>query len=195
MPFDVLLGPCLNSAMKQKVLKFCRFALVSTIFSVLPAQTAFALDGWYLGGQVGHIGLTSGGSSAYSNTIGFGLDLGVRTNAVLDLNLALQLSSHSGGSGLTLISQAVSADLRLADVNDFEFFAGGGPGFYFLKPSGVTNSKFGLNFGLLGNVKIDENIRLGLNWKYHLLFDNQGFGNYYTITMRFGYFFDLLGGA
>jgi len=157
----------------------------------------YAVDGYYVGGHIGHVGLSGRTSTSFSNTIGFGVDFGLRTNSVLDVVAGFTTSSHSGGAGMNLMSFLITADYKLAEVNDFEFFISGGPGFYFFKTVATTDTKFGINFGALGNVMVDENIRIGLAARYHLVF-NSAAGvagdNYYTIMMRFGYVFGS-GGA
>lgn len=159
------------------------------------AGSAQAIDGFYLGGQLGHVGLTEPTSRTYSNTIGFGIDLGVRTNPLLDLVFSFQRSGHSGGGpdGLTLYSQTVSADFHFGEFNDFEFSLGAGPGFYFFKTNAVTESKFGVNAGSQIDVLVDEHLRIGLGARYHAVFAGSDPGrtaaSYWTVMMRLGYLF------
>jgi len=155
-------------------------------------KASYGVDAFYLGGDIGYVNLTGRTAALYNHTIGFGLDFGFRTGANVDLTLGLGASSHSGSGGLTLFSPTLSADIMLAEINDFEFLVGGGPGFYFFKDLVTTESKFGLNFGGVGNVVLD-NIRIGLGYRYHMIFNGTTSDNYWTLMMRFGYLFDLLG--
>jgi len=166
-------------------------------FLFLVSTQGYALDGIYVGGNIGHVGMSGRTAATFSNTIGFGVDLGLRANPVLDVTAAFQASSHSGGAGMSLLNFMLTADYKFAEMNDFEFFLTGGPGFYFFKTVAATDSKFGLNIGTTGNVMVDENIRVGLNFRYHFIF-NSAAGvsgdNYYSVMLRFGYFFPS-GGA
>lgn len=164
---------------------------------LLVSTQGYAIEGVYVGGQIGHVGMTGRTATTYSNTIGFGVDLGLRTNNVLDLTAAFQTSAHSGGAGMNLMSFLLTADYKFAEANDFEFFLSGGPGFYFFKTAALTDTKFGLNFGAIGNVMADENIRVGLAARYHLVFSSSAAttgDSYYSIMLRFGYVFPA-GGA
>lgn len=159
---------------------------------VLFTPRAFPIDAFYIGGQVGHVGLTGDAAKTYSNTIGFGVDLGVRTNPLLDLVFQFQRSGHSGGgNGLTLYSQTIAADFHFWEFNDFEFTLGGGPGFYFFATDPKTDTNFGLNVGTNVDVIVDEHVRVGLGWRFHGIFAGTGSlgSSYWTAMMRVGYLF------
>ena len=164
-------------------------ALIGWLLSLcFLAPTAQALDGLYLGGEVGHVALTGQKSIDKTNTIGFAIDLGVKVNPVLDLALQFLRSSHSGGAnGLTIYGQTVSADFHFFELNDFDLSFGGGPGFYFFN-SGTSNSFFGLNGGLNLDVVVDDRVRVGLGFRYHAVFGGDSV-DLWTTMMRVGYLF------
>src|SRR5688572_21352720 len=102
----------------MKKLLLLLVVFVGLYFSALPKAFA-AAEGFYLGGQVGHVGLTDGLRRSYNNAIGFGLDLGIRTNPMLDIIFSSQYSSHAGGgTGLKILSETLSANLHFFQVND-----------------------------------------------------------------------------
>lgn len=171
-------------------MKSFKFLFVFAALFLFSARSQ-AIDSIYLGAQLGHVGLGGNAGSKFSNAIGFGLDLGIRTNPTLDVIFHLQTSSHSNNGGLNLYSQFISADWHLFEFNDFDFFATGGPGFYFFKDSVVTNSNFGLNLGAGVDIIIDEALRLGINGRYHSIFSATNGGSYFTFMMKFGYLFNL----
>jgi len=151
----------------------------------LATTPALAVDAFYLGGQVGHV---ASPVDVYSNAIGFGIDLGVRTNPLLDLVVQLQKSSHSGGTGLGVTSGVLSADFHFWEFNDFEFSLGGGPGFYFIGDT-TTQSHFGLHVGSNVDVVVDDSVRVGLGLRYHGVFNSAASRTYWTAMMRIGYLF------
>ena len=166
-----------------------RKLLVSLAFLgtlVIPNAPANAVDAFYVGGQVGHV---SSPVDTKSNAIGFGIDLGVRTNPLLDLVFQAQRSSHSGGTGISLTSTVVSADFHFWEFNDFEFSLGGGPGFYFIGDSASTTSNFGLHVGSNVDVVVDDSVRVGLGLRYHGVFNSGAGRSYWTAMMRIGYLF------
>ena len=64
------------------------------LLGLIWGSSLMAVDGFYLGGQIGHVGLTGKTAPTYNNTIGFGLDLGFRSNPLLDIMFSSQYSSH-----------------------------------------------------------------------------------------------------
>lgn len=147
-----------------------------------------AVEGFYIGGQVGYLALTNSTTPTIGNALGFGVDLGFRTNPVLDLTFGSQLSAHSGG--LSLWANTVSASYMVGVVNDIEFFIGGGPGFYAFNNTGATEAKFGLHAGFHGDLVVSDAVKIGLGWRFHGIFGpaiNQS--SYWQIMMRVGFYF------
>jgi len=164
---------------------FAALLWVATLW-VGPAR---AVEGIYVGGEVGYTEVT-GRIRGFSNAIGFGVDLGVRSNALLDVIFHLQASSHSAAGDLSIYSQALSAQVHWAQVNDFDFILGAGPGFYFFKTATQTNTAFGVNALTGVDVKVDDALRVGLLWRYNLVLGTAG-DNTWQAMMKVGYWFDL----
>ena len=159
------------------------------ILTVAPA--AFALDGIYLGAQVGDVTLSGNTAPLYNSTIGYGLDLGFEESSLIELVLHGQHSNHSGAFGDLSVSDAfISAYLHAIRTGDLDFSLGLGPGFYFFSTQGTSSTNFGLNFGVNGDVCLDA-FRVGLGVNYHSVFGTTIGDNLWTIMMRFGYVFDI----
>ena len=157
------------------------FALLALSFF---SYSAHAVDGVYLGGQIGAVGMTGTRSDT---TIGFDVDLGLRANSIVDVVFHFQTSSHPGR---TVYAPHLSAEIHYADVNDFDFTIGVGPGMYFFNSPVGTDTNFGLNFGTAVDLKLDEAIRLGLGARYHLVFSPAIGNNFWSFMFRAGYFFE-----
>ncbi len=161
---------------------------------------ARAIDGIYLGGQVGFMGLTDPPDILYNNALGFGVDLGLRTNALVDLVFSFQTSSFGANSSapfpvngsLTLYSQSLSADFHVGRAYDFDFTLGAGPGFYVFKSSLGSNTNFGFNFGGAVDLLVDDHFKIGMGTRYYALFGTNAIsGSFWNVMMRVGYLFDL----
>ncbi len=172
-----------SSALRQTL-----FAAALVLFAV-SAKPARALEGLYVGGQVGNVSLGSPLNNTYSSTLGFGADLGFKTTSQVDLVLSLLASSHSGG--LNLLAPFLSAELHAGHAYDFDFTIGAGPGFYNFKLGGFSETKFGLQFGGAVDFVIDDHFRVGLGTRYHVPFGSGLSSNIWTVTMRAGYLFTM----
>lgn len=134
-------------------------------------KIAFSIEGVYLGAQLGHVALTGDTTQSLTNAIGFGGFVGVKTSSLMDVSFHLQMSSHGGGSGLTLYAPFISADFLLTKMSELELSVGAGPGLYLLQ-STTSSSKFGLHAGVAADVVLDDRLRLGLHFRYHKLLDS-----------------------
>lgn len=152
------------------------------------AAPAFALDGFYLGAQIGHVALTGALRGPFTNAIGFGLDLGVPTGSYLDVVAHLNYSSHGGAGGLKLFHPTLAAQFHAIRNADFDLSGEIGPGFYFFSAA-TTETKFGINFGVNGDVLVQEALRLGIGWRYHTVFNATTGDDFWTIMMRVGFNF------
>lgn len=177
--------------MRKYILKKWFYLALTLIafFSFMPS--AFAVEGVYLGGHVGHVALSGGIKTTHSNTIGFGVDLGLQVNPGLDVLLQSQFSSHSGTpESLKLFANTLDANIHFFQANDFDFTLQAGPGFYSFSGGSVSETKFGLNFGVGADIIADESLRVGLDWRYHVLLGTLGSEyNYWSTMMRIGYWF------
>ncbi len=157
-----------------------------SLFLVAIALPVQAVDGVYLGGQLGAVGLT--GARSGNSAIGFGVDLGLQANSVVDVVFHFQTSSHTG---VTIYAPTLSAEIHYAQMNDFDFTLGAGPGFYFFKGPLSTDSNFGINFGTAADLKLDEAIRLGMGVRYNVVFSPAVGTNFWSFMIRAGYFFEM----
>jgi len=128
-------------------------------------------------------------AAGHNNGIGYGLDLGLRSNSLIDLIFKLSRSKHS--NNLTLSSILVSADVRLGEIADFGFTLGVGPGFYFFDTGALTETDFGIHAGVGADLWMEEVIRIGLEFRWNSLFSGTVGDNYWTLMMRLGYVFEF----
>ena len=165
----------------MRLFVFIAFFLVSS---------SHALDGIYLGGQVGQLGLTGTLQTVSGNALGFGLDLGFKTGLLWDITFSSQMSSHTGGAQtLKLYSQTLAMNLH-ADLGEFDLSAGVGPGFYTFSRA-TSNTYFGLHLDAAGDVVLSDHLRTGLGFRYHALFGDVGADDFWSVMMRLGYLFDV----
>lgn len=159
-----------------------KILLVLSLF-VIPAM---AIDGLYIGGQVGQVLLQGNTKTFHDNAFGFGVDLGIRTQSYLDVTFQSQMSSHSGD--LKIYSETIGANVHFGGA-DFDFSLGMGPGAYILKSSLASNTYFGLHGAAGADILISDELRIGMQGRYHFLFDEAD--DYWTLMARIGYQFDL----
>jgi len=160
------------------------------VLCLLLSPDTFGLDSISLGGTVGQVGLTGQTSSSHQNAIGFGFDVGLRTNPILDLVFQSQWSSHQGTpQTLKLFSQTVGV-LGHFELNDFDFSLGMGPGFYHYS-QGSSSTYFGLHWDAGADLVLSSALRAGLVFRYHSLFGEQGADDFWSVMMRVGTLIEL----
>ena len=169
------------------------FVLILSSFTPL-----FAIDGLYLGVQAGQIQLSGNTKELYDDAIGFGVDIGIRTQSYLDVMFQSQMSTHTGytspakitkATDLKIYSQTLGANIHFGTI-DFDFTLGGGPGVYSIS-SDTSRTYFGLHISGGADVIVSDQIRLGLQARYHFLFDQHAADDYWSVMARFGYQFEL----
>ena len=159
---------------------------------VLGANT-FALEGFYLGGQVGAVGLGGAAAAAgYGSALGFGVNLGFRTNSRVDVLFEFQTSSHAApGATLTQFPLNLVAQIHLFNANDFDFSVAAGPGIYIIRPGAISETDFGLQGAANIDLLVEEKLNLGVSFAYNALVNATAGGSFWTLMMRFGYLFPL----
>lgn len=152
-------------------------------------SSASAMERIYVGGMLGQVDLHGNAGQRFSDALGFGGEVGVAANPLMDIILRLSSSSHSGGTnGMSLLVPTISADYGVFDANDFRLSLGGGPGLYIFNP-GSSVVRFGLHAEAFADVMV-ENIRIGIGYRFHGVFDpGANEGNLSQILMRVGYTF------
>jgi len=159
---------------------------------VVAGSPALAIDGVYVGAEVGAIGGASSdalGNQWLDTQIGYGGDLGVGVNNLFDVMARVMHSSHNSGT-LSLTSTTLAADFHVLDMGDFVVSLGAGPGFYFLSGSGLSTTKFGLNYGGEVDVVLSQLVHLGVGGRFHQVFSGN---DYWAATMRIGFMFNTGG--
>jgi hypothetical protein len=150
------------------------------IFVFLFSLPALGIDGLHIGGHIGQVGLTGRTKAApnsHGNAIGYGVELGVKTNAFID---ALDLSSL-----------LFSAELALGSASDFGFSLGIGPGFYFFKQGATTETNFGIHGSFGGDLWLSDALRAGIVARWNGVFSGTVGDNYWTIMLRVGYLIEF----
>lgn len=167
-------------------------------FLLLLSAPLFAIEGLYLGVQGGQVQLLGSTNDLHDNAIGFGVDIGIRTQSYLDVMFQSQMSSHTGytspakttkGTDLKIYSQTLGANVHFG-TSDFDFTLGGGPGAYIMN-STTSNTYFGLHLAGGADVVVSDQIRLGLQGRYHFLFKQELKDDYWSIMARIGYQFEV----
>lgn len=165
---------------------------------IISISPIYAIEGLYLGVQGGQVQLLGTTKDLHDNAIGFGVDIGLRTQSYLDVMFQSQMSTHTGytsstkitkGTDLKIYSQTLGANFHFG-TTDFDFTLGGGPGVYFIN-SGTSNTYFGLHVAGGADVAVSDEIRVGLQARYHFLFKQELKDDYWSIMARIGYQFPL----
>ncbi|NBX82068.1 hypothetical protein EBQ90_03150 [bacterium] len=173
----------------KKIILFLLLVAVSPCFSI---------EGLYVGVQGGQVQLLGTTKDFHDNAIGFGVDIGIRTQSYLDVTFQSQMSSHTGytnlaktvkGTDLKIYSQTLGANVHFGN-SDFDFTLGGGPGAYIINAVN-SNTYFGLHLAGGADVVVSDQIRLGLQGRYHFLFKQELKDDYWTIMARIGYQFEV----
>lgn len=168
---------------------------ISLFIAVTPV---FGIEGYYLGIQGGQVQLLGNTKDLHDNAIGFGVDIGIRTQSYLDVMFQSQMSSHTGytsaakitkGPEMKIYSQTLGANVHFGN-SDFDFTIGGGPGAYIFN-TGTSNTYFGLHLAGGTDVIVSDQVRLGLQARHHFLFKPELRDDYWSIMARIGYQFEV----
>lgn len=139
--------------------------------------TAASAQNIYVGTHVGAMG------SSDESSIGFGAQLGVNPGGVASFQVDATFTPVDAG---TYFSTSPAVVLYPVAQEEFTLGMLGGAGFY--KPPG-HGVLFGLNFGVSGDFRLSEAMKVGLEARYHPIFgeDNLDLRSVF-ITLK--YFFD-----
>lgn len=154
------------------------------------AREARALDGTYLGVQVGAVG-PLGSTAAYNSSFGGGLEVGFFANPIVELRLRglyANMGGAAGGPSVRLLAGTVSGEFHLIDISDIELVLGAGPGFYNFN-NGASESVFGLQGGLELVMKLDEGVRIGFGFRVHAPISATVGSTLFTALVSLGYQF------
>lgn len=160
----------------------------ASVFLFIAAR-ATGVESLYLGGRAGYTGLTSTLRQTHQSNLGFGVDLGFRTNPFLDLLLQFHQSRHE--PGLQISTFFMSADLNLIRYDNIDFFLSIGPGIYFFTLNGTKDTKFGIHGGFGLDYWIGESLRIGIVARWHGVLSPTAADNFWTTMARLGYRINL----
>ncbi len=135
-----------------------------------------------LGGHSGALGTSGTGVNSDESTLGYGVNLKINPYDWAALKLDATMARWNGKAYFSS-SPAVMLTPFL-----YEEFAVGllaGPGFYKL-PNQST--KFGINLGVAGDFNLGSNLSVGMDARYHTLFDSV---DVWTVFANLGFRFQL----
>ena len=155
------------------------------------ALPAFAnMQGLYIGANGGQVGFTGAAADKINTSIGYGVDVGLRTSRRWEVAAHLQNSAHSGLSDMRVTSQGISIEGRPFNLSDMEITVGAGAGVYLFHQD-VTEAKLGINIGGAADIVLDKHVHIGTASRVHFLSNGPYSGNYWTLMLRVGYVFDF----
>lgn len=174
------------------------FVLPALCCMLLTAGTALAANPLYLGIQLGPEFITDD-DSGLDDAVAFGVYGGYRLDYLLSLELSLTSASHDADhhSDVELDNTALLFGPRLnAGVGrGATLYAGAGLGIYFFEldtPVGDDDeTETGLYLGAGMEFPIQSNVKLGLDFKYHAMFDSDDSIDSDLLTLMFRVGFDI----
>lgn len=170
--------------------KFAWILLGLAALGVGSSPRAQALDGFYLGAEVGAVG-PLGSSAGYNSAFGGGIDLGFFANPIVELRLRGLYASMGGTApapSVRLLAGTLSGEFHVLDISDIELVLGAGPGFYSFD-NGTGESLFGIQGGLELVMKLDEGIRIGFGFRLHAPLSAKIGSTLFTALVGIGYQF------
>lgn len=131
-----------------------------------------------LGGHVGALGTTRNGKNSNESILAYGANLKINPYDWAALKLDATFGRMNSESYFS-----TSPALMLSPILFEEFNIGflAGPGFYKLPGQ---DTKFGLNFGIAGDFNLSKNLSVGMESRYHPIFDSVDVWNVF-VTMGF----------
>lgn len=151
----------------------------SLFASLFVFQFAHAAE-FVLGGHAGALGTSGKGPLADKSTLAYGANLKINPYdwAALKLDATFGQLDNRGYF-------STSPALMLSPILFEEFTMGflAGPGFYKLP---TQSTKFGLNFGVAGDFNLADSLSVGMEARYHPIFDSD---DIWTVFVTLGFRF------
>jgi opacity protein-like surface antigen len=168
---------------------------VTILFSfALQAPVHAAANNFYAGIQLGPEFLTDNGDNNLDDALAFGVYGGYHFDRQLALEASLTTASHDGigNSELNVTSLLIGPRLTGHINPSINVYGGVGLGIYFLDYQwgryDHSDTKSGMYLGGGIEFPIQSNIKLGMDFKYHVIFDNNSVdSDLMTLLMRVGF--------
>jgi opacity protein-like surface antigen len=160
------------------------------LFSCALFSPAHAANNFYAGIQLGPEFLTDNGDNSLDDAFAFGAYGGYRFDRQLALEASLTTASHDGvgNSELNVTSLLFGPRLNGQINNNMNVYGGVGLGIYFLDPKWAdSETESGMYLGGGIEFPLQNNIKLGMDLKYHLIFDNEIDTDLMTLLFRVGF--------
>jgi hypothetical protein len=173
--------------MKKQVIILTAFIFLS-FFVQTPVQGA---NNWYAGLQLGPEFLTNNSDNNWDDAFAFGVYGGYRFDRQLNFEGSLTTASHngSGDSDITITSLLFGPRITAPVNRNLNLYGDVGLGIYFLDPSyGDSDTEGGLYLGAGMEFPLQQGIKIGMDFKYHVLFDNHPLdSDLITLLFRLGF--------
>jgi opacity protein-like surface antigen len=172
--------------------------LVTMVWVLLAPLMASAADRWYVGALLGSEFFTSDAGDFFDDGIAYGVFGGYRLERQISLEASLTTASHEyniyhhGKDDIQVTSLVFGPRFSGMVGRNMELYAGAGLGLYHIDddPRDETDTQSGLYLGGGIDFPLPQAMRLGMDFKYHVLFDNSPLdGDIVTLLVRLG--FDL----
>jgi len=159
-------------------------------FFALQTPVHGTINNWYAGLQLGPEFLTNN-SDNLDNAFTFGVYGGYRLDRQLSIEGSLTTASHDGrGDSDIAVTSLLFGPRLTAPVNrNLNLYGDVGLGIYFLDPDeGNSHSEGGLYLGAGMEFPLQQGIKIGMDFKYHVLFDNHPLdSDLVTLLFRLGF--------
>jgi hypothetical protein len=164
---------------------------VFILFSLVMQTPVHGANNWYAGLQLGPEFLTNNTEDNWDNAVAFGVYGGYRLDRQLSLEGSLTTASHDGrgDSDLTITSLLFGPRLTAPVNRNLNLYGDAGFGIYFLDPDeGNSRSEGGIYLGAGLEFPLQQGIKIGMDFKYHVLFDNHPLdSDLVTLLFRLGF--------
>ena len=163
------------------------------LFSFALFSPAHAESNLYAGLQLGPEFLTDDDDNSLDDAFAFGVYGGFRFDRQLALEASLTTASHDGDGHYELDVTSLLFGPRLSgQINrNMNIYGGVGLGIYFLDyewgPYDDSDTEPGMYLGGGIEFPLQNNIKVGMDFKYHVIFDNEIDTDLMTLLLRVGF--------
>lgn len=164
------------------------------LISIALLSPAYGANNFYAGVQLGSEFLTDDGDNSLDDAFAFGAYGGYRFDRQLSLEASLTTASHDGaGSSELNVSSLLFGPRLTGQVSpSLNVYGGVGLGLYFLDyewgPYDDSDTETGMYLGGGIEFPLQNNIRLGMDLKYHAIFDDDEMdSDLVTLLLRLGF--------